>query len=445
MNYTDYAEVTPEQMCRMYWELETKLFKDSLDESMPLPLKNSILACALRLVFHDCGGSSSHDSSVVSICDGCVSFSRSHDHDGLETGCIEALNAWWERDNYWCNIMSRADFWIAAATIGMEQASMIDYDNMLDYFEGAYLFGRETCDSFNGDAPLSTPVKVFPSAISDFKVSCGWFKTNFVGFTDQDCAAILGAHTVGTTHFIFSGFTVGSSLTSTGPWVNDNRAFNNGYYKDMVDRNAAGFDSLIWKSKFFNGKWFWTADPHPDTIDFYVMLNIDMNLWMNFTIAKRDLKSTGEVTCNFRCDGCANPLQGVCPETSTTGALVLVYAGSNTRWLSDFKEAFLKMITVSYTVTTYPPGDGEVYEMMPEFMFCNTTGYTPRPTAPTTAGPTMEPTIEPTMEPTSEPTASNKAGPTPKPDSYPDAAIMHDVCSLLSLFLLSAVCTFAAL
>eukprot|EP01084_Bolivina_argentea_P265791 450654_1 len=274
-----------------------------------------LLATTVRLIFHDCGGPPEigDPTLVASICNGCISFSNVNNL-GLESGAILPLESIYIS---YQNVMSRADFWAAAATIAIEYAQALDFSN--DFLPAIpFYFGRRDCLT----SPTGIQNRQFPDAHAGWQETINWFQI-FLGMRPRTTVAILGAHTLGKTHERFSGF-------GTRPWVHRSFVLNNQYYQDIID--------LKWSPVEVNCrsrsgcKWEWHTKSGGKTL----MLNPDMAIW--FGIDRFLNRRTGEVTCDWR----------TCPLNPSAQDLTKSYARNNQLWLNDFADAFDFLVTSGY-------------------------------------------------------------------------------------------------
>ena len=212
----------------------------------------ALLGGAVRLVFNDCSGPKIINGTVnnqLSICDGCID-DKNPTNAGLHQSVIQKLEQVFI-DNAYDKIMSRADFWIAAGTIALQNAAELkfegeiqilkDFANQIDIEEAAnggkfdasgfdpngnehqsanarmlleqklelvdeerdqlpplkLMFGRIDCISSPFAKILDdTHRKEAPSPNKGWKYNYQWFNKNF-GFDINETVAIMGAHTLG--------------------------------------------------------------------------------------------------------------------------------------------------------------------------------------------------------------------------------------------------------
>eukprot|EP01083_Nonionella_stella_P174433 604680_1 len=296
-----------------------------------------LLATTVRLSFHDCGGPlEDHDSSTsLSICNGCVAIGNIGNF-GLESGAIVPLEIIYLSYD---DVMSRADFWAAAATIALEYAQALDVHNKHDILRSIpFYFGRRDCST----SPDGFRHREFPDGHAGWKETLNWFST-FLGISVEDTIALLGAHTLGRTHQEFSGF-------DTRPWVKQSFILDNQYYMDIIAKKWSPVE-VNCRSPF-GCKWEWHTKGNRQHSGNTLMLNSDMSMWNDIDpfLDRR----TGEVTCDWR----------TCPLNPVTKDVTLNYARHNQLWLDDFADAFERMITTGYTrdelVAVHVPHSAEV-------------------------------------------------------------------------------------
>jgi len=337
----------------------------------------SLLASTVRLTFHDCSGPGKNGIPLAQ-CNGCVDF-QNPDHAGLVQFAVEPLQQIYH-EGKWNEIMSRADFWAAAGTIAIEYAQELanDEDELRDI---PFYFGRRDCGDNYGDAD---DTKSFVSPIGGWQDTYQWFRDN-LGWTAPQIVAIMGAHTLGSTHASGSGF-------DTFPWTLIPDTLDNQFYIDLADAieyNQIGKYINGWQQAKaeVNGLYEWKNMKNQARP--YIMLNSDMsmwydldNYWINKTIGKVDEEALNH----------ASPVRNI----------TLEYIKNNQKWLDDFADIWEIMIQTGYNKgeleAIYARDDGEA-----------TTTQGPTASTIMTGEPTTEPTMEPTVEgdigtPTMEPT-----------------------------------------
>eukprot|EP01084_Bolivina_argentea_P301040 519239_1 len=342
----------------------------------------NVLSTTVRLIFHDCSAPNDKNN-INSICNGCIHYNNPA-HAGLFSGAIEPLEDVYISE--WNQIMSRSDFWAAAATIAIEYAQELDTKNTNNNLPSIpYYFGRRDCGSTSNAIITNAQL---PEAHWGWKLTKQWFLEH-LEFTTAETVAILGAHTLGRSHLKNSGY---SSL----PWAIDEHMLNNEFYINLLDKPWI-------KSQSDAGKW-----EYIDINNQVLMLNTDMALWFDID-SSFDSTTMGKITCE--------PIRGIggCPVNMDTIGYVEKYKQSNQEWLNDFAIAFEKLILTGYDVNKLIK------------LVINTDTYTAKPTTPApisggydTPRPTYRPTPRPitpapvsvynTPRPTNRPQYGSKSG-----------------------------------
>jgi len=139
-------------------------------------------ALFLKMVFHDCVGGG---------CDGCINMSNPDNHklDEVMTVLTPVV------DKYAPLGLSRPDLWVLASYVGVEMA-MPDTDFLALPFT---TIGRHSCSSGAVDESMAMMQGPNPEMWSPTHMGTddilGFFRAQF-GFTPQETAAIMGAHTM---------------------------------------------------------------------------------------------------------------------------------------------------------------------------------------------------------------------------------------------------------
>ena len=206
----------------------------------------NIVGNAARLVFHDAGEVSIAKTAIDTLgSDGCLS--NTAPNSGLQemgqtitTTIIEDL---WQK---YCNLISRADFWVLFGKIALEAAiptSIFSKEGPLPvqaiagqtipWLNLPYQFGRPdsaTCEAGAGRLPAHQP------GLTEFTRV---FK-NQMGMTLRDGVTLSGAHSVGHVHTQFSGFGHADSLktletfNTINSWDETPWMFDNIYYDSLA-------------------------------------------------------------------------------------------------------------------------------------------------------------------------------------------------------------------
>jgi len=210
--------------------------------------KAAMVGAVVRLAFHDAGefdgrfpaadasfGSSNRPLVEPYGPDGCLT--QAGDHNGL-TGTDDEVNAILEP--IWqdfCDATSRADFWVAMATFALHGADSTDTLRARLPFE----FGRKdvcNCDAGEHLRDVTTGVLTgsgrMPIATRGLDTIRDVFVTQ-MGLTLAQATALLGAHTIGGMSPENSGFGLPLNVQAVQtPWVQDNTAFTNDYFVEMI-------------------------------------------------------------------------------------------------------------------------------------------------------------------------------------------------------------------
>jgi len=251
--------------------------------------RGSALGGLVRLAFHDAGTF----NGVVGGVDGCLDFT-SPDNNGLQsvvaslTPVVQAA----------AGLLSRADVWVLAANVAIQMAG----GPTLRFEAGRA--DRSNCTGLGNALPgaedgLAEIQRVFAGALN---------------FTERETTALLGAHVLGRTTTVNSGY--------NGQWVTPNSVFNNQYFLDML-----------------NVPWAKRANPlflnQPRTQwnrgNGNMMLNTDASLAFDIT--------TG---CT-RFGGGGGGGNGCLRATGSYSAAVTEFAASNAEFVAAFAPAFQKM------------------------------------------------------------------------------------------------------
>ena len=268
-------------------------------------LSGSMSPKFVRLAFHDCVGG----------CDGCVNLSNPENF-GLDIP-IDALAP---IVSQYSDVLTRADIWVLAGMVAAQETQP-RYPQVAFDMQFA---GRPVCPE---DDPKGGPQRHFPSSHFVTAELLDYFSETFPGFTTRDTVALLGAHTLGVAAKENSGY--------DGPdgWVINSSHLTNEFYRVLIYN---GVVDDIWRAEMQDN----SGTIFPDQVIWRqgdsgrFMINADMALVVDFE--NNINPSNGLVSCNL--SGESN----VCPAASTLG-IANEYAASNTVWLGDFHDAFIKM------------------------------------------------------------------------------------------------------
>ncbi|CAB9503287.1 c peroxidase, mitochondrial [Seminavis robusta] len=291
----------------------------------------SLSALFLRLTFHDCLGG----------CNGCINLANRDNRmlniaiDILEP-CVQKYEPYG---------LSRPDIWVLASSVGVELA-MPDTAFVAIPFK---TYGRKSCDPAD---IIEGPNPVFcdPNLGTDDLLA--FFRAHF-GFSPQETAAILGAHTIGVMHRESLGY------DSPNGWTVDNDVFNNGYYRELVGAGRTIREQYTraanWKQKFIDNRGMeegvpnvfqWEGYPNQKKI---VMTNADIALVRQLHAGNK--AANGKVACQFVPRSGNEP---TCPMARSDLFVEMVrYRNDNHAFLEDFREAFIKLTMTGYLVDPY--------------------------------------------------------------------------------------------
>ncbi len=301
---------------------------------------NPILAPKfIRMGFHDCVGG----------CDGCIDLGNP-DHNGVNIP-MQALENIIQKYTVDQNSgLTRADIYALAATAAADvsQSSSARVDYPFSWF------GRKNCedvetvclDSQNQKSTCDAthgPHRQMPSSGSTTEELLSFFSDNF-GFNASQTVALLGAHSLGSAHREFTGF--------TGSWVSNNLILSNSYYQNLVGGSGGLSDSEAtmaaapdWTNNFINNsdisgmpsRWQWEQNG-------LIMLDSDIALVRDFS-GQID-STTGQVTCPFSASSSGDV--SACPFASVTGQFVAQYKNDELLFLNDFRNVFSAVLVHGY-------------------------------------------------------------------------------------------------
>jgi len=299
-------------------------FSNFEDDSSEKPLIGSIL----RLIFHDCAGPYNDGNDIstldnnIRLCDGCIDL-ENMDHGGLKELVQEPIEP---LCNKWNNKINRADCWITIGNIALEySASLSSIQGILPPL--LYKFGRRECEtSPDAITNLETGGTEFPLAHLGWDPLFAFFKDHF-GFSKQESAVLIGAHTVGKAHKFGSGF--------DGKWTHDTFAFNNQFFVELLNKNNQWNQVNIDDTPFPQ----WTNNNNQ-----LMMLNSDLSIIAAMEDTNDIDEITGIVTCRW--EGYISHdinSYNIC-QREETFEIALNYARDNQLFLNDFVAAWNKLI-----------------------------------------------------------------------------------------------------
>jgi len=216
--------------------------------------------------------------------DGCLDFTNGANAGLPDLWCDDAASCPFKAlyDESYSSIMSRADFWIAAANAVIWNSSA--GNNPLDI---PFRWGR--IDS--NDCPNSSSRLPEPGGCNDVEDA---FITR-MGLTWTDAVALMGAHTLGRGDADFSGH--------QGTWVQDDTrstVFDNGFYREMLRR---GWSTRDTDETVPDNDWTWGREDRN-----VMMLNTDICL-------RYDIDD-GSPCCTNTDQNCRREPDNQCPDSS---------------------------------------------------------------------------------------------------------------------------------
>lgn len=299
----------------------------------------------VRLAFHVCVGQNG--------CDGCVDHSIP-DNKGLKI-YTDALDKEYTVNSAVNTVMSKADFYILAGYVALEEASKHQRSPSERIMRREnFKVGRITCLSM--PPPPNPP---FPAGTDELNDANDFFNVHFSDFTTEDKVAILGAHTLGETRE--------SNLGFEGKWVNGKKRgmfksdlLDNEYYRKVngnkwtqVDINSTLGTKKQWQ-RFYtkpNDEKDGRRQPH-------MLLNMDMSMQFDLK-TNGPIGKDGTVSCKILIakKKCISPENDCCQHAKTNirrspNNFFKKFLFDNVEWISAFKRAFNKM-----TQTRLSPGD----------------------------------------------------------------------------------------
>eukprot|EP00547_Thalassionema_nitzschioides_P009132 CAMPEP_0194227992 /NCGR_PEP_ID=MMETSP0156-20130528/43139_1 /TAXON_ID=33649 /ORGANISM="Thalassionema nitzschioides, Strain L26-B" /LENGTH=1501 /DNA_ID=CAMNT_0038960493 /DNA_START=21 /DNA_END=4526 /DNA_ORIENTATION=- len=215
--------------------------------------------------------------------DGCIDFDNPANAGLSRLWCDDPVACPFKAlfDDLYSGAMSRADYWVAAATVVIQNVAPSPINI-------PFQWGRVDAVSCPNSSPR-IPEPTGCDAVEDAFI-------NRMGLTWTESVALLGAHTLGGGFAEFSGH--------PGTWVDsdaESTIFNKRYYTELLNRG--------WRPRFIAGvpdnDWTWGADDRG-----VMMLNVDICL--NFDI------DASVSCCTNTAQNCRNTFQNTeCPDAST--------------------------------------------------------------------------------------------------------------------------------
>merc|ERR1712242_210182 len=190
-----------------------------------------------------------------------------------------------------------------------------------------------------GDPSRNGPTRHLPSPNLGTTDLLHFFSSEF-GFSAEETAALMGAHTIGEAIVDNSGF--------DGSWVSNNEVLDNRYYRGLIGDNGNiddWIDAPGWTQETITNtdpdiptRTQWRRGRNNPNGD--IMLNTDIALVRDLDGRIDD--SDGSVSCRFR-NG-RNP----CPAAQATIAFMAKFKFDNDQWLLAFRDVLTKMIKHGY-------------------------------------------------------------------------------------------------
>jgi hypothetical protein len=290
-----------------------------------------LIPTALRLSFHDCTGG----------CDGCINMAQPP--NGGLARIVWALESVYTENNF-DTVMSRGDFWalsaFAAVGAAINNANARCRGGPNSYCQvprlsATFKWGRPSCNSPN--APDTNDVNEFALATFTADEVYDYFFRTF-GLSENQVAAVMGAHTLGAAHRNESGF--------DGKWVvGGATSFDNRYYQLMLDDSrktlwtnadkATAFQNLTDRRWQYDG-----TDPQTNAKKGF-MLNSDFAIFYNLRP-----NEAGQATCDVQAN------LATCTPSATFNKAA-EYASDVVTWVADFSVALTLMLSNTGTAPLY--------------------------------------------------------------------------------------------
>jgi hypothetical protein len=302
--------------------------------------------------------------------DGCLDFTNGANAGLPDLWCDDAASCPFKAlyDESYSSIMSRADFWIAAANAVIWNSSA--GNNPLDI---PFRWGR--IDS--NDCPNSSSRLPEPGGCNDVEDA---FITR-MGLTWTDAVALMGAHTLGRGDADFSGH--------QGTWVQDDTrstVFDNGFYREMLRR---GWSTRDTDATVPDNDWTWGREDRN-----VMMLNTDICL-------RYDIDD-GSPCCTNTDQNCRREQNNQCSDSSQVRPEAFNAVNNFAR--PDGNTAFFEAYSSAWVKAT-ENGHDSLNELADTCAVVDTEAPTPSPTIGSPPAPPSTPS----------PTIGSPAPPTPSP------------------------------
>lgn len=308
---TRTALITPPDYYTMYRAIATAITATNSRDT-PTSQRGDFSGGILRLAFHDAAEFMQGADDGLGP-DGCFDASQA-DNAGLAPIVADVDVLWLP----FCRTISRADFWVLAATVAVETTVTEDTTASITL---PFRYGRGTNSNCTYDGATRLPgAEQGESEIQRVLVGN-------MGLTETDAVALLGAHTLGRSETANSGY--------DGPWTRRPGEFDNTYFESVVNqgwtRNTLDATHTTW----LRGG----GDDNGNTMnsDATIMLNADMEL------AFEAVDSDG------RCGGNGGGGRRGCDENDSLASITRGFIGNDARFFAAFSAAFGKMTELGHT------------------------------------------------------------------------------------------------
>jgi hypothetical protein len=396
----------------------------------------------VRLAFHDAVGAPGNGANA------CLDYTTSDNDDiqDIQNMLDKALNS-----SKYKSLISRADFYVLAATLvieltstkasGFSSALFSTSSNPMDASAQPlvlpFVTGRVDDASCAGDGEF------LPSTSYNWTQIAGLF-TGRIGMTPREIVAIMGAHSLGGIHTAVKG-----NVSRIG-WVQSATSFSNNYYSVLLNGTNGWFGERQIPSGFSpadmtqgtgnSDAWTMTVTEagtgtgpgNPAVTGKIIMLRTDVELGVNTTSTYKPSQGPSfpnNVACGafglLMMPATTPPGQAYtekqaasCPRRESNIASISLFAQNSSAWHASFKTAWEKLVNMGYSISDFcAVGDtssactGEPPGSVTSSSSSISRSATPSdtPTGPSTLSPGMSP----------YPSVSSTPTPTPTPTQTP--------------------------